>query len=1271
VRKGKKKGKENDEKKGKDEKEEKEDEDKEEEEEEEEEDEENNVKKDEKKVGGRKGKKKEKEDKGKRGKQHGKEEEEEEKEEEEDNDEKEDNEEKEDEEREEEEEDGGKEKKVKKDEKKANGRKGDKKDQEDKGDKGKKNGKDEEEEEEEKDDEREEEEEDDGKEKEVKKDEKKANGRMGKKKEQDDKGEKGKKDEEEEEEKEDEEKEEDKEKEDEKDDEEKEEEEEEEREEKGKKDEKKAKGRRGKKKDKSKWRVTRKTEIENDQGHYLKITLKLDLGGDVWIVALHDHEMLEMIKIKVTGPETYKWLATKLARDEGIPKQCLAEKTFTLACFKGEDKSKDVYHVHLKASKEGKEKEDKFEDGEQGNEEEKEEKEDEENDDEEEEEEKEDDEEQENDKVKKEKRKGNRRKGKQNEKEDQGEKAKKKGKDKEDEEEDDEEEEGDREENKDKEDEEKEEEEEHEDEEGKKKRVEKGKKKGNRRKGEKKEREDKGKKGEKKGKEREDEEEEDEEEKEEKEEKEDKDKKEDEDEEHEDEEENKKKVKKGEKKGNGRKGEKKEKDDKGKKGEKKGKDREDEEEEDGEEKEEKEEKEDKDNKEDEEEEENEDEDENKKKVKEGEKKGNRRKGEKREQDDKGKKGGKKGKDGEDEEEEDEEEKEEEEKEDEDKKEDEEEEENEDGEEKKKNVKKEEKKGNRRKAKKKGKEDQGKKGNKRGKDDEERKEEEGKEEKSKWRVSRKTEIENIDGDYLKITLKLDLGGDIWIVALHDHEMLEMIMFQVTGPETYKWLGTKFAKDGDIKKHCLNQKTFTAACFKGEDKGKDKYHLHLKAFKDGKKQAGKDSSWRVLWKTSLKTDDGALSPVALYDLGNNVWIIAFLQKDTLKTFKVLVSGPSTKLILGARYAEKFDKKCTKQETFTWTCFEGDGPKGKVDSLNMVASQVSSWSIREGTSMKFEDSWVRISLSFDLGDNVWIIGLLDNGHLKMVKLRIVGPTSYVYLSGLFTDDPASECKREPTFTEACYKGEKFKENDRPFIKLNAAMASTWSITSRTTLTGEDGTLMPVTLSADLGDNVWIVGTVDDDYLRMVRIRIRGPRASRWLATRYTNDFDEKCSKQETFSETCFKGTDPSWDEFPVRVRATQGSIWKVESDTILTIGDGTKLPVKLTLDLGSNTWILGAVDGEYLRMVKIRITSSSESTLIAARSDFMYPELCAKQKSFTSACFKGAMPTGNLWRIKLDAQQVGKGLRPPCPRFCRLQYGYLQPRRNCRKRQCCKVG
>merc|ERR1711934_831004 len=74
------------------------------------------------------------------------------------------------------------------------------------------------------------------------------------------------------------------------------------------------------------------------------------------------------VKIKVTGEETYKWLATKFWNENG-KKHCLAQKTFTAACFQGKEVNKDKYKVHLKASeeeqKEEKEEEEKNEEKEE------------------------------------------------------------------------------------------------------------------------------------------------------------------------------------------------------------------------------------------------------------------------------------------------------------------------------------------------------------------------------------------------------------------------------------------------------------------------------------------------------------------------------------------------------------------------------------------------------------------------------------------------------------------------------------------------------------------------------------------------------------------------------------------------------------------------------------------------------------------------------------------------------------------------------------------
>ena len=81
---------------------------------------------------------------------------------------------------------------------------------------------------------------------------------------------------------------------------------------------------------------------------------------------------------------------------------------------------------------------------------------------------------------------------------------------------------------------------------------------------------------------------------------------------------------------------------------------------------------------------------------------------------------------------------------------------------------------------------------------------------------------------------------------------------------------------------------------------------------------------------------------------------------------------------------------------------------------------------------------------------------------------------------------------------------------------------------------------MTHDLGDNVWLLGLLDNEALhtealKMVKIRITGTAASTWLATRYDYTAAPNCREQASFNERCFTGTDPKHDMYPVSLSAT----------------------------------------------------------------------------------------------------------------------------------------
>jgi len=87
---------------------------------------------------------------------------------------------------------------------------------------------------------------------------------------------------------------------------------------------------------------------------------------------------------------------------------------------------------------------------------------------------------------------------------------------------------------------------------------------------------------------------------------------------------------------------------------------------------------------------------------------------------------------------------------------------------------------------------------------------------------------------------------------------------------------------------------------------------------------------------------------------------------------------------------------------------------------------------------------------------------------------------------------------------------------------------------------------------------------------------------------------------------------------------------------INYGTPLPVILKRHLGGNEWMLGLVEAPYLKLEKIRVTSETTYEWIATRYDNAYDASCARQATFTLACFKGTDPGRDAYPVILSAEK-----------------------------------
>ena len=271
---------------------------------------------------------------------------------------------------------------------------------------------------------------------------------------------------------------------------------------------------------------------------------------------------------------------------------------------------------------------------------------------------------------------------------------------------------------------------------------------------------------------------------------------------------------------------------------------------------------------------------------------------------------------------------------------------------------------------------------------------------------------------------------------------------------------------------------------------------------------------------------------------------------------------------------------------------------------------------TGAEVNGSMMTVMLTLDLGNNVWLLGVVDNGILKMVKIRITGPTTSIWLDTRVDAEYDSSCAFQPTFLEAC-----FTAADRLGRDAFPVASAAWGIMPDTKLTAaaiNSGMPLPTKLSRYLGNKVWLLGVVDGGILKMVKIWARTPTESEWLGSRINFDYDPSCAIETTFGEACYAGgIGLTKETFPVSFRATEPPIfWSILPQTSLTsseVNDVTPLPVKLTRDLGNNVWLIGVMDGGILRMAKIKVLGQSTSELLGTRSDAHFDPRCAIQATF----------------------------------------------------------
>ena len=66
---------------------------------------------------------------------------------------------------------------------------------------------------------------------------------------------------------------------------------------------------------------------------------------DAWIVGTHDKIYMKMVKLRLTGENTFDWIQSKFQQDGSYNESCLT--SFIESCFEGIDVPEDRYEILL------------------------------------------------------------------------------------------------------------------------------------------------------------------------------------------------------------------------------------------------------------------------------------------------------------------------------------------------------------------------------------------------------------------------------------------------------------------------------------------------------------------------------------------------------------------------------------------------------------------------------------------------------------------------------------------------------------------------------------------------------------------------------------------------------------------------------------------------------------------------------------------------------------------------------------------------------------
>jgi hypothetical protein len=107
------------------------------------------------------------------------------------------------------------------------------------------------------------------------------------------------------------------------------------------------------------------------------------------------------------------------------------------------------------------------------------------------------------------------------------------------------------------------------------------------------------------------------------------------------------------------------------------------------------------------------------------------------------------------------------------------------------------------------------------------------------------------------------------------------------------------------------------------------------------------------------------------------------------------------------------------------------------------------------------VAMSLSYDLGNNEWLVGVMDAAYLKMSKITITGASSYTWIATKLTGSPTAACKVQATFNEACFVGTDTPSESYPLTLVAIATPIGSSSGPSESISPDDAALTPLRMN------------------------------------------------------------------------------------------------------------------------------------------------------------------------------------------------------------------